>query len=373
MKGRIVATETHIKMKPGQAVFWFLAVIGALMLLGGVYFLGSIYPLDHILLSFGIIFTSGSVYFFLNSRYHKVTINEDSKAITILDSSIHSINPVRIPFDYFHWVALQRKSSGDSAGAFEVHLMNSCGSSLFLAEFPDNKKAIDFARNLQNRLGIDLLMEDEAISRLLQPRKSGLERKELVSREETGFTINDRGQEIELTWKNRQGIIPFIFFAAILYGFFHIIFFVIAPTGDIGALRYLLYAVTGLISLLLIYTFFINLLGKSSLSIGRRGIAWHISLLGKWIGRKEMERGNVAVVRNSLNLDDDTITIIGRHGLEAMSRLARAMGKIEKGKKPGFSLLSDVMTLKNDTITIDASALTFADRLFIEQTILRIM
>lgn len=163
------------------------------------------------------------------------------------------------------------------------------------------------------------------------------------------------------------------FFGAILYGFFHIIFFVIAPTGDIGVLRYVLYGFTGFISIVLLYSFLINLLGKPSLTIGSRGITWHTSVLGKWVGRKEMERGDVAVIRNSLNLDDNTIQIIGRQGLEAMSRLAREMKKFEKGKKPGFTLLSDVMTIKKEMIIIDASALTIADRLFIEQNILRIM
>ena len=286
--------------------------------------------------------------------------------------SIRSIHPVKIPLSYFHWVSLQRKSD-DSGGGFEIYLMNSYGSSLLAAEFSDNKRAIDFARQLQERLGIDILMEEEAINRLLQKRKSGRDLKDLVSQKDTSLTVTDQGARQEITWKNRWSIAQSFFFGAILYGFFHISYFVIAPSSDIGFIRYVLFGFTGLIALLLLYSFLVNLLGRPSLTIGSQGITWHISVLGKWLGRKEMDRGNVAVVRNSLNLDDNTLTIVSRQGLEAMSRLARALKELGDGKKPGFAVLSDVMTLKSEMIVIDASALTITDRLFIEQNILRIM
>ena len=372
MKGRVAITDEYITMKPARVVFWILAIIGALMLLGGIYLLGELHPVDHILFSFGIIFTAGSMYFFMNTRYNKVYINRDENSISILDSSIRSIHPVKIPLSYFHWVALQRKSD-DSGGGFEIHLMNSYGSSLLVAEYPDNKQAIDFARQLQSRLGIDILMEEEAINRLLQKRKSGRDLKDLVTRDETSLIVSDQGSRREITWKNRWGLLQSFFFGAILYGFFHISWFVIAPSSHIGFFRYVLFGFAGFIALILLYSFLVNLLGRPSLTVGSSGITWHISLLGKWIGRKEMDRGNVAVVRNSLNLDDNTITIISRQGLEAMSRLARTLKDMGEGKRPGFAIVSDVMTLKDEMIIIDASALTIADRLFIEQAILRIM
>jgi len=372
MKGRVIITDEYIKIKKGRVVYWILGLLGSLMFTGGVYLLGSLFPIDHILLSFGIIFTASSMWFFLNSRYNKVYINQEDDAISILDSSIRSIHPVKIPLSYFHWVALQRKST-DSGGGFEIHLMNSYGSSLLIAEFSDNRKAVDFARDLQERLGIDILMEEEAINRLLQRRKSGRDLKDLVDRDETSLIIADQGSRKEITWKNRWGLLPNFFFGAILYGFFHISYFVIAPSTDIGFIRYILFGFIGLIALLFLYTFFVNLLGRPSLTIGSGGITWHTSLMGKWIGRREMDRGDVAVIRNSLNLDDNTITIISRQGLEAMSRLARALKELGEGNRPGFTILNDIMTLKDEMITIDASALTIADRLFIEQTILRIM
>ncbi|PKL39211.1 MAG: hypothetical protein CVV44_10130 [Spirochaetae bacterium HGW-Spirochaetae-1] len=370
MKGTIELSGNSLKIKSSRISLVVFTIIGGLMFLGGLTIMGKIHPVDHILFSFGILFTAAGLFALLNSRYYKMSIDGEKGFIGILDSSLKAITPLRIPLDYYSWITVQKKMGSGSTG-FEVHLMNELGASVLLALFNDRNGAMNFARDLQSLMGVDLLLDHEPYSRIRAGMKKSTTTIESCGIEGLDIKVTVDGAATTFSWKSRYRFYHYILMASILYGFFHIIHFLIIPIQDIDTLKYFLYGLIVFMMILLVLMFLTQILGRHVLTIGPRGVSYYLNILGKWLRYQEISRGDIGMVKNSLNMSDDTLNIISKKGLDTMVRLSSEMK--DGDNELSLSRASDIFSLQKEIIMIDSSALNIAERFCIEQKIMNIL
>jgi len=372
LKNNVIFTENYLKVKPSNNYYWLIAILGIIMLIPGIYLMGKAFPADHILFSMGLIFTAGGMFSFLNSKYYKIHVNEEKGFINILDSSIRNITPLRIPISYYSSISIQSRAGSEGPLTYELHFMNDIGSSVFITDFKKKKKALLIGQKLQEIMKVDLFFGNEPFLKIIEKKNRFSGDFEISKPEKLNISIKEDGKNTSLSWRSEYTFYHYILLITIIYGFFHVFNFAIMPTQQPGALKYILYGFLALLTMLLLSVITTNALGRFHLHISPGGINYYRSILGKWIGFREMTRGDIALIKNSLNTDDETIGIMSQKGLETINRVISEI-RDDESFKPDFSMVSDIFSLKDETIDVNASSLTIADRIFIEQCILKIM
>jgi hypothetical protein len=169
-----------------------------------------------------------------------------------------------------------------------------------------------------------------------------------------------------IIWSGKLSLIDALTIPFILYGFFHMAHF----TADEWSNNVLaVFAVYGILSLMLIIFSMIvisNLIGKTSLTFKGNEVHKSFNIFGKQTLNKTLMRDDVAMIQNSLHRGGAPITIVTREGLKLMSGIAETF---KKGERPGLSTLGAIMSIKDEIITLDTSALTLPEKLYIESVI----
>jgi hypothetical protein len=375
MKKNVAITENQIEVKSHKWALLIFSLVGAGLLAAGLLFYGSIKPQDDLLIGFGIIFGSGGMFFFINSRGYRVVIDALSRQFAIYESGPRKEEPTTLPFAHFQSVMIQRKISGENskesgAATYEVMLMTGYGSTLLLSEFSDKNKAMDFGKHFQDVLKIDLLLEDDAFRQILTRTKQPMVGMKLELPKKSGIKLLKNENETTLTWKSSFKPMNFIFLTLIMYGFFHVINYAVVPQTGGGFPTYLLYGFFAFISIAAVAIAITTLLGRYQLSFSSSGLVFYVKYFGKKAGMRSIERSDVGLVRNTIGTQSGSIQIVSKKGLEAMKGIMARLQKQESAA-PDFSIIGDFLALKDEFIDVFASSLSMKDKLFLEDMILR--
>jgi hypothetical protein len=216
-------SNKSIKVKSTPYIYMIVGAIGFITLCLGIYLFGSAYPIDQILFSFGIIFCSGALALFINTQYYKIYVNEDPGFISILESTSKTITPFKIPISYYDCINIQPAMQKNSSSAeYEVHLQSNSGSSLFIKKFNKKENALNFSKDLQKILKLDLNINYNPFlhSKVKQVGQETATTINLPPRSSLKKIINNN---IPLyKWKNKTTPLFYLALQGIEYGFFHI-------------------------------------------------------------------------------------------------------------------------------------------------------
>jgi len=365
--------DNSVKISSSRMSFWLASIIGTLMLGTGIYFFGRLHPYDDLLLGFGMIFTAGGLFFFMSSEYHKIIIDRSQGSISILQSSNRAIVPLKIPINYYSLISVQENISGGSSErlsvSFDVSLVNRFGSSLFLVNFANRDRAYDFGKKLQDITGLDLAAE----SFIKEGKDAGYRGISIPVENRAGFKKIDNANLTTLIWKSNYNILQYMLMAAILYGFFHIFYFVLLSEIGFSGMHTVLYALFGFICAVFLIIMAFNMLGRFFLLVSPDGLEYYSKIFGRKIGTRKMARSDVAFIKNTINMTTEGIAVISRQGVGLINRLLKAAREGDESPMKFFSMADEILSLKDEMLVLNTSSLSIAEKLLIEEEILKKM
>ncbi|MCU0846446.1 MAG: hypothetical protein MUD12_01000 [Spirochaetes bacterium] len=365
--------DNSVKISSSRMSFWLVAIFGMLMLGAGIYFFGRLHPYDNLLLGFGMIFTAGGLFFFMSSEYHKIIIDRSQGSISILESSNRAIVPLKIPINYYSLISIQENLSGGPSErlsvSFDISLVNRFGSSLSLANFSNRDRAYDFGKRLQDITGLDLAAE----SFIKEVKDAGFRGVPIPVENRAGFKKMDNANLTTLIWKSNYSILQYLLMAAILYGFFHIFNFVLLSEIGSSGMNAVLYALFGFICAVFLIIMAFNMLGRFYLLVSPDGLEYYSKIFGRKIGERKMARGDVAFIKNTINMTTEGIAVISRQGVGLINRLLKAAREGDESPMKFFSMADEILSLKDEMLVLNTSSLSISEKLLIEEEILKKM
>jgi len=375
MNSNVKIIKNSIVIKSSKKFFILFSILGFIFLISGLYLMNKIFPTGHILFAFGLLFASGGFFFFVNSKFIKILINEEPGYISMMESSNRTISPIRIPIKYYTKINIitninPSTKSATTDATFKIQLENSNGASLFLTEFSSMEKATNFGKELQDILRIDLDINHNPLNNIIEEKVSRKYKPNIPLMPESKITITNTKKGQLYSWKNKNNLPSILSIIAILYGFFHVIFFVLSKELKNPIVIGLVYSIYSIIAILFMFTLIYNMLTTSHLYTNKNKLIYYKTLFKKELHKKIINKNDIGMVNNSLNASDETITIISKEGLSTLNKIWDKVNNEEK-TVIDFSIVSNFFKYKEETISIDASNLCISEKFFIENAILK--
>ncbi len=369
MKSRVSFSENSINVKTPIMLLFTISSIGAITLATGVYLLNDITLLAHLLIGVGIIFLFSGLFLLFNSKYYKILINEDPGFLSLVESTGWDISPLKIPFKYFNEIIIQYLINREKP-EYEIMLRNRYGSLMLIARFEDEKKALSFSDKFEKTMGLKITQNSELPSDLVEKRKT-YNPYAIVLSDNTSIRTIEKRDSVELSWKVKYNPIQIAFLFCIYYGFFHIIHFSAVPAGNINPfVVIIIYTLLGILLSLLITAIFAIFSGTYNFINGRDSITYFHKVFGKRYSEMEMKKSEIALVRSSIDLATEEILIVSKKGISSLNNLIR---KFSYGGTDFKNMvdISDLRAFKDDMIRLNVSNLKLAEKLYMEQFIMK--
>ncbi|TFH38821.1 MAG: hypothetical protein E4G96_09935 [Chrysiogenales bacterium] len=114
----------------------------------------------------------------------------------------------------------------------------------------------------------------------------------------------------------------------------------------------------------------VNLVGTHHLDITSERLSYYIRIFGKKIVNRVMDSASIGLIKNSIGGPEDRIQVMSSRGLVAVRKISEKI-KGDTSKSPDMSIVGELLSLKDDYIDIPVKSLSLAEKLFIENMILR--
>ena len=372
---QVKISNNRIRVSSHRWGFIVFILCGIISLTAGIVLLGRIVTTDHVLIGVGIVFTSGGILFLLNARSYIVEVESERGILRIIDTGRKRGLPVEIPINFFKFIIIERSLTELSSGkrqtsGYEISLMSDSGSYLHLASFNDRDKTIQLGKELQKIFNIDLISEEDSIKKLIMKRMAGINTINASLPENSVIVSNTKSDSFEVTWNCRKSIIQQFLTGLILYGFFHLVHYAVVPTAVNPVISILAYGFIVLMILIVASIIIVNAIGIYHLVISNSTIRYHVSLFGKKIGERSMEKADLGMIKHSIGGQDNTINLMSIKGLEIVRGLMDAFKKpVSSGLD--LSMAGAVFSLKDEMMSINVSSLSMREKWFIVSRILR--
>jgi len=369
MKSKVSFSPNSINIQTPITSIFLFSLFGAIIGSMGIYYLRKIYPFDHFLIGLGIILLSTGLFFILNSKYYKILINEQPGFLSLVESTGWDISPLKIPFRYFTEILVQHIINRDTP-EYGVMLKNRMGALLLLAKFHDEKKALNFAKTLEKTVGLQIKVNNE-ISLDLIDGKHPFEPYNVILPNESNITTKERRDSMELSWKVTYHPLQVVFLFGIYYGFFHIINFAIVPFKGINIfVAIVIYILLGLILSFLITGIISRWFSSHNVIINKDSIIFFNKIFGRKYAQRTLKKTDISLIRSSIEFSNEEMVIVTRLGIGFLNNLIK---KYTYGKKEFKKLMDmqDLVVFKEEIIRLNVSNMKLAEKLFIEQFILK--
>ncbi len=364
MKDNAKISDNSIKIKSSRLVYWLLSIIGVVLIGTGFLVIRVVHPLNDIIIGAGIIMTSAGLMGYIHSEYYKIYLDNPPGFVTIIESTFKNITPVKIPLDYYSTIMLHhalQSHSKKSGSGYEVELMSRAGTTLVIAEDSIEETALDFAKKIQEKTGMDIILN----SIPLPSRKTGKEVNITIDTGKSGaLKYLKKGVDSIFSWKISKNPLYYLFALALVYGFFHIVYFALIPYIDNMILYITAFGFLILFCGFIAVSVFFNLLGTTYLIVSPDSIGTFTGIFGKKIREREVAKNDIGLIRNSVSGQNRNIMIITKRGLTYAQEL---LNKNDIDIRD----ISGVMNLGIEIIDIPSSSLTINEKLFIELEIVR--
>lgn len=369
MKSKVGFSTNSIKIQTPITFLFSFSVLGAVLGGTGIYMLGKIYPYDHILFGTGLIILFIGLFFLLNTKYNKILINEDPGYLSLVESTGYGISPHKIPYKYFTEIILQYIVNRNKP-EYGVLLKNRMGALLLIAKFSDKKQAENFTNQFEKTIGFPV-RENSEIPYDMIDQKHPYNPYGILLPESTSVKISEKRDSRDVTWKIRYHPLQVGFMFVIYYGLFHIISFAIIPACNINvAAAIVIYIALGVVLSFLMAAVLSNFFGTHCVIIKKDSIIYYNKVFGIKFSEREMKKSDISLIRSSIEFSNEDMIIASRRGIEGVNNLIR---RYSNGKKNDEIVVDvkDKKVFKDEIIKLNESNLKLAEKLFIEQFILK--
>lgn len=369
MKSKVGFAQNSINIQTPIASIFMISLFGAVLGSIGIYELHKINTIDHLLIGLGIILLSAGIFFILNSKYYKIVINEQPGFLSLVESTGWDISPLKIPFKYFTEIIVQHIINRDTP-EFGVMLKNRMGALLLLAKFHDEKKALNFTKRLEKTIGLQVRVNNDIPLDLIDS-KHPFEPYKVILPNESKITIKEKKDSMELSWNITYHPLQIVFMFGVYYGFVHIIHFVIVPFKGINvAIAIIIYILLGIILSLLITIIMSTWFRSHNVIINKDTITFYNRMFDRKYAQRIMKKTDISLIRSSIEFSNEEMVIVSKKGLEFLNDLIK---KYSYGKKEFKKLMNiqDRIIFKEEIIRLNVSNKKLAEKLYIEQFILK--
>lgn len=369
MKSRVSFSENSINVKTPILMLFLFSSIGAIALATGVYILHDVTFIDNLLIGLGLILLFSGLFLLFNSKYYKILINEEPGYLSLIESTGWGISPLKIPFKYFNEIVIQYLINRDRP-EYEIMLKNRYGSLMLVARIGNETKALSFSSKFEKTMGLRVTKNSELPSDLVD-RRHPFSPYAIVIPDNSSMKTIEKRDSAELTWKVKYNPIQVAFLFCIYYGFFHIIHFAAIPSVDINPLAgIVIYTFLGILLSILITVILSFFFGTYHLITGRDSVTYFHKIFGRRYGEMEMKRTDIALVRSSIDLGTEEILIVSKSGINSLNNLIKQFS-IGGANFKNMIDISDLKAFKDEMIRLNVRNLKLAEKLYIEQFIMK--
>ncbi len=371
MRSRVSFSANSINVKTPITMLFLISILGAVSLGAGVYLLNDFRVLDQLLVALGTILLFSGLFFLFNSKYYKIHINEDPGFLSLVESTGWDISPLKIPFKYFNEIVIQYLVNRDKP-EYEIMLKNRYGSLMLVARIYDEKKAISFSREFEKTMGLKVTQNSEIPTDLFEKRHP-FNPYAIVIADNSSIRIVEKRDSAEMIWKAKYNPIQVAFLFCIYYGFFHLINFALVPACNIsGIAMVVIYSFMGfLLSMLIIFLLSV-FTGTYHFITERESVKYFHRVFGRNYREMEIGKNDLGLVRSSIDLATEEILIISKKGISSLNNLIRSFN-FEGGKSKGMVDISDLKAFEDEMMRVNVRHLKLAEKLYIEQFIMKNM
>ncbi len=369
MKSKVSFSANSIKIQTPITFLLSFSVFGALIGGFGIYKLGQIYPFDHVLFGSGLIILFIGLFHLLNTKYYKIHVNEDPGFLSLVESTGWEISPNKIPYKYFTDIIVQHIVNRNKP-EFGVLLKNRMGAMLRVAKFDDQKQAMDFAAKFEKTIGFPVKYNSEIPYNMIDS-KHPYNPYTILLPEKTSIQMKETRDSRDITWKIRYNPLQIAFMFVIYYGLYHIISFAVIPAANLNIpIQIIIYTLLGVILSFLVAAVLSNYFGTHFVIIKRDSIAYFNQVFGIKFGLMEMKKSDISLIRSSIDFSNEDMVIASRKGIESINNYKKKFSPGGKDNK----VISDSEAkrlFREEIIKLNESNLKLAEKLFIEQFILK--
>lgn len=368
MKSRVSFSDGSINIRTPIMMVLTASCAGALLLVAGVYMTGNGGPAAHLLAGTGIILLFSGLFFLFSSKYYKINLTDDMGYIDLIEATGGSVTPMKIPVKFFSDIIIQYLVNRERP-EYEVLLRSRQGSFMLVARFNDEEKVQSFCRNFSKTTGLRVRQNSEIPVKGADVR-GGFKPYNIVLPARTSVKAAEQKNSAGLTWRVKFSLVQVFFLVCIYYGILHLIHFAALPTGDINkAEAVAIYTFMGfLFSLLVVYIASV-ITGTCHLVIDKDTVRYFYRVFGKNYREMEIKKDDLAVVLSSIELSTEEIVILNTSAVDSINSLIKNFNA-ETGSK-GVVDVSALKTIKRAMMRINLSHLRLAEKLYIEQFIMK--
>lgn len=369
MKSKVSFSGNSINVKTPIMMLFATSSIGAIALATGVYILHDVEFVDHLLIGIGVIFLFGGLFLLFNSRYYKIHINEEPGYLSLVESTGWDISPLKIPFKYFNEIVIQYVVNRDKP-EYEIMLKNRYGSLMLVARIYNEEEALSFSSKFEKTMGLKVTKNSEIPSDLVD-RRHPFSPYAIVIPDNSSIRTTEKRDSAELIWKVKYNPIQVTFMFCIYYGFFHIIHFAAVPSGDITPfMAGIVYTFLGILLSILITIILSIFFGTYHFITGKESVLYFHKIFGRKYGEMEMKKSDIALVRTSIDLGTEEILLVSKKGITSLNNLIKTFSTGGANIKDMIDI-SDLKAFKDEMMHLNVGNMKLAEKLYIEQFIMK--
>jgi len=156
-----------------------------------------------------------------------------------------------------------------------------------------------------------------------------------------------------------------------VYGFFHFFNFVLFADEILSLLRSVVNGFLLFILFIVAMTILLTNAGVFVLNIQKNVINYYWQFMGKWIRYREIARENVLMIKNTFDMNDGHIEIIGKDTFGFIMKLVPEIKDIARTRLKDDVTLQQLIHAQNRIIRLEVSSLSINEKFFIEEMLLR--
>ena len=243
------------------------------------------------------------------------------------------------------------------------------GALLLIAKFNTHKQVTDFTGKFEKTIGLSV-QENNDIPYNMIDNRHPYNPYNIVLPDNSSIKTSERRDAQCVTWKITYHPLQIVFMFIVYYGFFHIINFAIVPAGKLNvAVAIVIYTLLGVILSLVLAIVISNYFGVHFVEINKESIIYYNRVFGIKFKKKEMKKSDICIIRSSIDFSNEDMVIASRKGIEGVNNMISRSSSAKKERKKLD--VNDKHLFKEEIIKLEESNLKLAEKLYIEQFILR--
>lgn len=354
-------------------------------------------PIKHLLIGMGIIFAGGALLFRFYSKNIKITLNDPAGKIYLEETlqgntvnTLISLNDFQ-RIDIYEVISTKNKEKAQIS--YELNLISKTETPHKLIEFQTFTKVRKFIDAFVkiNNLPINIYMSEKFKKNIdtanynqqvmviyntpFENWKNIDTQNLIINRLTTGYDlpensileVNQTENKTEFKWAIRSNLVGIILFLGVLSGFMYLFLAVFIPKYGWIASTIIGFCFNIILLCLGIFSLIYVLFGHPRLTLDNKQIHAETLIFGKQISKQSFQYDDIRLIWNSINSNDqNTITLYSSDGLEQIFNFY----KQSANDFDMMQIIGLIMNLRHYVMTIDTQALSYPERLYIEQQII---